>query len=122
MKSTIPFEKEKCKKDQTAQYEGFVSLLDICLKEEACELFQIWGFTDKHSWLNNSERGFNYPLPWDMDMKPKPTVDMMIEKLEEYAAKQQKLPQFQPVEMTAEPEDAESLESAEIQEDDLFIY
>lgn len=60
-----------------------------------------------------------------MDMKPKPSVHLMIEELEEYGAKQQKSPQIQPAKMTGLLEEAKSLESAEIQEDhdnDLFIY
>lgn len=39
--------------DQSKQDEAYVNMLDVCVTEPGCDAFQMWGFTDKYSWLTD---------------------------------------------------------------------
>ncbi len=56
-----------------AQAQTYQRILNVCLANPACTVFQTWGFTDKHTWLPN-----NMPLPWDVNYQPKPAVSAML--------------------------------------------
>ncbi|MBS1708005.1 MAG: endo-1,4-beta-xylanase, partial [Armatimonadetes bacterium] len=43
--------------------------------EEGVKVIQLWGFTDKHSWIPGTFRGQGWALPWDAEYKPKPALD-----------------------------------------------
>lgn len=49
--------------DQANVYENVAR---VCLAQAACKALQIWGITDRYSWLRN-----NTPLPFDRDYQPK---------------------------------------------------
>ena len=44
----------------------------ICVQQPACQLFQTWGFTDKHSWIPGAFPGWGWALPWDANYQKKP--------------------------------------------------
>jgi len=54
---------------QALQYENVVT---ACLSVAACGEITLWGFTDKHSWLNGFLGSWSTPLLFDADYLPKP--------------------------------------------------
>ncbi len=52
------------------QAQLYRDVMTICLAVEACTSFTTWGFSDAHSWLNES--GLEDPLPFDENYNPKP--------------------------------------------------
>ncbi len=47
-------------------------VLEICLSQPACKAFQMWGFTDKYSWVPNTFPGQGAALIFDENYNPKP--------------------------------------------------
>ncbi|MDP8245965.1 MAG: endo-1,4-beta-xylanase [Candidatus Hinthialibacter antarcticus] len=47
-------------------------ILRACLKQPACKVFVMWGFTDRSSWIPRFFTGFNDALIFDREYKPKP--------------------------------------------------
>ena len=45
----------------------------------------LWGFTDRHSWLPNSEWAMTSALPLDADYHPKPAYCAISDTLQRYA-------------------------------------
>ena len=60
----------------------YEDLLDVCLGEPACTLFQTWGLTDKYSWLPNEFPGSGWGLPFDENYQKKPAYNAMLKKLQ----------------------------------------
>lgn len=48
------------------------NILKQCLSQSACKALQMWGFTDKYSWIPVSFRGYGWALPFDAYYNPKP--------------------------------------------------
>jgi endo-1,4-beta-xylanase len=65
-----------------AEADIYKSLLDACLKEPACTLFQSWGFTDKNSWIPAAFPGSGWALPFDENYQKKPAYHAMLKKLQ----------------------------------------
>jgi endo-1,4-beta-xylanase len=65
-----------------AEAEIYKDLLDACLKEPACTLFQTWGFTDRYSWIPEAYTGYGWALPFDLSYRKKPAYDAMLKKLQ----------------------------------------
>jgi endo-1,4-beta-xylanase len=55
-----------------AQADVYRNVLAICLNQPACYGFQMWGFTDLHSWIPGSYPGYGAALIFDEDYNPKP--------------------------------------------------
>jgi endo-1,4-beta-xylanase len=66
---------------QAEQANAYKDLLDICLRQPACTLFQTWGFTDKYSWIPKSNPGFGWALPLDKNYRKKRAYYAMLAKL-----------------------------------------
>jgi endo-1,4-beta-xylanase len=64
-----------------AQADTYKDLLDACLREPACTLFQTWGFTDKYSWIPEAVPGWGWALPFDENYGKKPAYSAMLKKL-----------------------------------------
>ncbi len=64
------------------QAEAYKNLLDECLKEPACTLFQTWGFTDKYSWIPYTFHGYGWALPFDESYGKKPAYSAMLKELQ----------------------------------------
>jgi len=60
--------------DQQAKLYGDV--VKICGGQPRCKVIQIWGFTDKHSWLRNG-----HGLLWDENYQKKPAYDAFLRPL-----------------------------------------
>jgi endo-1,4-beta-xylanase len=68
--------------DLQRQANVYRSVVHACTQNPGCTAIQIWGFTDKYSWIGShthSARGA--ALPFDKQYKPKPAYDSMIEEL-----------------------------------------
>src|SRR5579863_3829994 len=53
---------------QATQYQG---VLDVCLRQPACKQLQMWGFTDKYSWIPDFFPGKGAALIFDENYNPK---------------------------------------------------
>jgi len=60
----------------------YKDLLDACLREPACTLFQTWGFTDRYSWIPEALPGYGWALPFDESYRKKPAYGAMLKKLQ----------------------------------------
>lgn len=62
-----------------AEADIYAEMLGACLEVDACGALVMWGFTDAHTYLDESEM----PLPFDGDYQPKPAYDALAETLQE---------------------------------------
>ena len=53
--------------DQTLQANMYNTVLRACRAVKSCKSFETWGYTDKYTWLGES----NHPLPFDQNEQPK---------------------------------------------------
>jgi endo-1,4-beta-xylanase len=66
-----------------AQGALYGKVTQICLQTPACRVLEIWGFTDKYSWIPGYSKGKQgWALPFDADYKKKPAYDSMLEALQ----------------------------------------
>ncbi len=63
------------------QADIYRKVLEVCLNEPACKVFQTWGFTDAFSWIPRHFPGLGAALPLDADFQPKPAWMAMREAL-----------------------------------------
>jgi endo-1,4-beta-xylanase len=66
----------------TGQADAYRDLMNVCLQQPACTLFQTWGFTDLHSWIPEAYPGYGWALPFDTHYKRKPAYRALFKKLE----------------------------------------
>lgn len=77
--------KSKC--DSVAlqkQADTFAALLKMCLSIEKCKVFEMWGFTDRYTWITsfqNPTHKNEMPLPFDKHYAPKPAFKSMLSLL-----------------------------------------
>jgi endo-1,4-beta-xylanase len=57
------------------QAQVYRDVVALCLKFPRCTAVQIWGFTDKYSWVPRSFQGTGAALPFDALFQPKPAYD-----------------------------------------------
>ncbi len=55
--------------------------LEVCLAAKNCTAFVLWGFTDRYSWIPNSQPGFDHALIFDKMYRPKPAYFALREAL-----------------------------------------
>ena len=60
-----------------AQAKLYGEIAAICVHQPACKLIQIWGVTDKHSWIPAFFPGQGWALPWDENYQKKPAYDAL---------------------------------------------
>jgi endo-1,4-beta-xylanase len=65
-----------------AEADIYKDLLDVCLSESACTLFQTWGFTDRYSWIPIAYPGYGWALPFDLRYRKKPAYDALLKELQ----------------------------------------
>ena len=69
-------------KDLERQAEVYRHVMATCLKFPRCNAFQMWGFTDKYSWIPGFTKGKKgAALPLSKSYEPKPAYYSMIEEL-----------------------------------------
>ncbi len=71
--------------DLQAQAATYRRILTVCLQSPNCTAFQMWGFTDKHSWIPGSFPGYGAALPFDVNYQAKPAVAAMVSALQTVA-------------------------------------
>lgn len=62
------------------QAEAYRAALDACLSQ-SCREVTLWGFTDRHTWIDDVLGEGLAPLPFDRDYRPKPALDAIRERL-----------------------------------------
>ncbi len=65
-----------------AEADIYKDLLDACLSESACTLFQTWGFTDRYSWIPVAYPGYGWALPFDLRYRKKPAYNVLLKELQ----------------------------------------
>jgi endo-1,4-beta-xylanase len=63
--------------NEEQQADVFANVLSLCLQQTACKATQIWGFTDRYSWLKDFT-----PLIFDENYQPKPAYGALQSVLE----------------------------------------
>lgn len=63
------------------QAKLYRDVFDICVAEPKCTSIQIWGFTDKYSWIPGFRRGMGWALPWTDKYEKKPAYDAIMQAL-----------------------------------------
>lgn len=64
------------------QAELYQYFLQICLEAPNCNTFNMWGFTDRYTWLKSFLGTVKAPLIFDEDYQPKPAYHALIEELQ----------------------------------------
>jgi len=64
--------------DQARIYRG---ILEVCVEAEHCDVFVVWGVTDRYSWLPQVFPGAAAPLLFDDNGKSKPAYHALCEAL-----------------------------------------
>jgi len=54
------------------QAKVYENILKACLEQPSCKAVQLWGFTDRHSWIPSYFSGYGWALPFDENYDPKP--------------------------------------------------
>ena len=67
--------------DLAGQADTYRGLLDACIAQPACKAFQMWGFTDAHSWIPGFFPGFGAALIFDPIYLPKPAYGALADRL-----------------------------------------
>jgi len=62
-----------------AQAALYGKLATKCAQQPACKLFQVWGVTDKYSWVPNQFPGSGWALLWDANYQKKPAYNSVIQ-------------------------------------------
>ena len=64
-----------------AQAEVYRDLMAACVSRPNCHGLTTYGFTDKHSWLNEQRPGLGAALPFDAGFGPKPAYYALLREL-----------------------------------------
>jgi endo-1,4-beta-xylanase len=65
----------------TAQAKLYGEITRLCVEQPACKAWQIWGFTDKHSWIPGFYKGQGWALLWDENYQKKPAYEAVRDAL-----------------------------------------
>ena len=64
--------------DQAQVYDG---VLEVCIAASNCPSINMWGFTDKHSWIPAPYPGFGHAHIFDENYDPKPAYFSLVDIL-----------------------------------------
>jgi endo-1,4-beta-xylanase len=68
--------------DLQRQADCYRGLVRACLQNRNCTAIQMWGFTDKYSWIRSHSRGTRgQALLFDREYKPKPSYRAVVDEL-----------------------------------------
>ena len=68
--------------DLQRQADLYRAVVHACVQHPGCTAIQIWGFTDKYSWIgSHSHHTRGAALPFDHEYRPKPAYNAMLEEL-----------------------------------------
>lgn len=65
--------------DLEKQAQVYQSMLETCLSAANCNLFTIWGASDRYSWVPSHFTGWGDALPFDHRLLPKPAYWALLE-------------------------------------------
>jgi endo-1,4-beta-xylanase len=69
--------------DLARQAEIYRLVAAACMGQPRCTAFQVWGFTDKYSWIPGYTNGAKgAALPFDQSYAPKPAYDALLKAIE----------------------------------------
>lgn len=63
------------------QAENYKQLMELCLENESCTSFIMWGFTDAFSWVPGFFENYGNALIYDHNYHPKPARDSLFSTL-----------------------------------------
>jgi endo-1,4-beta-xylanase len=63
------------------QANVYANVMNVVLNQPACYGFQMWGFTDKYSWIPGSYPGYGAALIFDASYQPKPAYYALLGEL-----------------------------------------
>ena len=70
------------KSDLARQAEIYRAIVRACLQNPGCTAIQIWGFTDKYSWIGSHSRHTrDRALLFDRNYQPKPSYQAILDEL-----------------------------------------
>jgi endo-1,4-beta-xylanase len=69
------------------QAKIYREIASTCLRFKGCTALQLWGITDKYSWIPGFSKGKNgLALPLDKEYQPKPAYDALLDAFKSAAA------------------------------------
>ena len=71
--------------EKQLQAKVYTDLLNVCLQAENCRSYEVWGFTDKYSWLTGNSEGDLM----DSNMVPKKAYYEVHTALKEFSRTEQ---------------------------------
>ena len=75
--------------DLQRQADIYRAVTKACLQNKGCTAIQMWGFTDKYSWIGSHSHGKRgAALPFDRDYIPKPAYDTILSEISANAERQ----------------------------------
>ena len=63
------------------QAKEYVLLMDLCLNNPQCKLFNVWGVSDSTAWLNYAYGKWNNGMLFDRQFGPKPAYSALRDRL-----------------------------------------
>ncbi|MFK3939111.1 endo-1,4-beta-xylanase [Alkalihalobacillus sp. NPDC078783] len=66
------------------QADRFADIMGVCLTNDACTTYTVWGAADPYSWINFTDEAsadLAYPLLFDHELKQKPAYTAIIERM-----------------------------------------
>jgi endo-1,4-beta-xylanase len=67
--------------DRLKQAATYRRITNLCLENPGCTALQMWGLTDKHSWVPASHPGQGAALPFDREYRAKPAAKEILNLL-----------------------------------------
>lgn len=81
---SLPVEANGVMRDDDLQRQAQIYryVVDACLQSRACTAIQIWGFTDRYSWIGSHSQGTRGgALLFDKNYRPKPAYAAVLEEI-----------------------------------------
>lgn len=89
MDVALPIDAQRAPLDQAdvaRQADIYRFIATACVQQRSCTALQVWGFTDKYSWIPGYTQGKKgAALPFDQGYAPKPAYDALLQVLKRKA-------------------------------------
>ena len=72
--------------DLERQAQQYGEVVQACLGVRGCTAVQVWGFSDAHSWISRSSRGYGAATLFDQEYRPKPAYGVVLSLLSRVSA------------------------------------
>lgn len=64
------------------QADAFALALEVCLEAASCPSFNMWGLTDRYSWIPDAKPGYDCATPFDEEYVAKPAYFALSDTLQ----------------------------------------